>query len=62
MLNATQPGVLIAASAFQNEYLKLDAAKAVVPRLVNPQHALGHAARFRNTFLAADFTKLLSTR
>lgn len=59
-LTAAQLGPIL--DAFQNEYLKLDAAKAVVPRLVNPPHALGHAARFRNTFLAADFTKLLSTR
>jgi hypothetical protein len=45
---------------FQNEYLKLDAAKAVVPRLVDPSHALGHASKFRNSFIAADFSKLLA--
>ncbi|PZR18683.1 MAG: hypothetical protein DI536_02030 [Archangium gephyra] len=59
-LTAAQLGPIL--DSFQNEFLKLDAAKAAVPRLVNPQHAFGHASRFRNTFIAADFTKLLSTR
>ncbi|MGV3622686.1 MAG: hypothetical protein ACO1OB_17840 [Archangium sp.] len=59
-ITAAQLGPIL--DSFQNEFLKLDAAKAAVPRLVNPQHAFGHASRFRNTFIAADFTRLLSTR
>ena len=57
-VTAAQLGPML--DQFQNEYLKLDAAKAVVPRLVDPSHALGHATKFRNSFIAADYSKLLS--
>lgn len=57
-LTAQQLGPVL--DQFQNEYLKLDAAKAAVPRLVDPQHALVHAGKFRNSFIAADYSKLLA--
>ena len=57
-LTAAQLGPVL--DQFQNEFLKLDAAKAAVPRLTDPQHALGHSAKFRNTFIASDYSKLLA--
>ena len=57
-LTAAQLGPVL--DQFQNEFLKLDAAKAAVPRLTDPQHALGHSAKFRNSFIAADYSKLLA--
>ena len=57
-LTAAQLGPVL--DQFQNEFLKLDAAKAAVPRLVDPQHALVHAGKFRNSFIAADYSKLLA--
>ena len=57
-LTAQQLGPLL--DQFQNEFVKLDMAKAAVPRLVDPQHALVHSGKFRNTFIASDFSKLLS--
>lgn len=57
-LTAQQLGPLL--DAFQNELIRLDAAKAAAPRLVDPQHALVHSGKWRNSLLAADFSKLLS--
>lgn len=57
-LTAKQLGPVL--SQFNNELLKLDAAKAAAPKLVNPGAALGHATQFRNTLLAADYTNLIS--
>jgi len=57
-LSAAQLGPVL--DQFKNEYLKLDAAKAVAPRLVDPAHALGHSSKFHNSYLAADFSKLLA--
>jgi hypothetical protein len=57
-LTAQQLGPVL--DAFQNELLRLDAAKAAAPRLVNPQHALVHSGKWRNSLLAADFSKLLA--
>ncbi|MBK6685447.1 MAG: hypothetical protein IPG45_13330 [Deltaproteobacteria bacterium] len=57
-LTAKQLGPIL--SQFNNELLKLDAAKAAAPKLVNPGAALGHATQFRNTLLAADYTNLIS--
>lgn len=57
-LTAAQLGPVL--DQFQNEFLKLDAARAAVPRLVDPQHALVHAGKFRNSFIAADYSKLLA--
>ena len=57
-ITAQQLGPLL--DAFQNELIRLDAAKAAAPRLVDPQHALVHSGKWRNSLLAADFSKLLS--
>lgn len=58
-LTAAQLGPVL--DAFQNELLRLDAARAVVPTLVDRQHALVHASKWRNSLLAADFSKLLNS-
>ncbi|MDP3156968.1 MAG: DUF4476 domain-containing protein [Archangium sp.] len=57
-ITAMQLGPLL--DAFQNELLRLDAAKAAAPRLVDPQHALVHSGKWRNSLLAADFSRLLA--
>ena len=57
-ITAMQLGPLL--DVFQNELLRLDAAKAAAPRLVDPQHALVHSGKWRNGLLAADFSKLLA--
>lgn len=57
-MSAQQLGPVL--DQFRNEFLKLDAAKAIAPRLVDPAHALGHSSKFRNSFIAADFSKLLA--
>ena len=57
-LTAQQLGPVL--EQFHNDYLRLDAAKAIVPRLVDPQHALVHSTKFNNSYLAADFSRLLT--
>lgn len=57
-ITAQQLGPML--DAFQNELIRLDAAKVAAPRLVDPQHALVHSGKWRNSLLAADFSKLLS--
>ena len=57
-LTAQQLGPVL--DAFQNELIRLDAAKAAAPRLVDPQHALSLSGKWRNSLLAADFSKLLA--
>lgn len=57
-LTARQLGPIL--ETFRNELLRLDAAKAAAPRVVDPGHALGHAAQWRNSLLAADYTRLMS--
>lgn len=59
-MTAAQLGPVL--DAFQNELLRLDAARAAVPTLVDPQHALVHASKWRNSLLAADFSRLLNNR
>lgn len=57
-ITALQLGPML--DAFQNELIRLDAAKVAAPRLVDPQHALIHCGKWRNSLLAADFSKLLA--
>jgi len=57
-LTARQLGPVL--DAFQNELLRLDAAKAAVPRLVDPQHAVVHASKWRNSLLATDYSRLFA--
>lgn len=58
VLTARQLGAIL--DCFRNEILRLDAAKAAAPRVVNPQHALGHASKFQNSILAGDYTRLFN--
>lgn len=57
-MTAAQLGPVL--DSFHNELLRLDAARAVVPRLTDPQHALAHAAKWRNSLLASDYSRLLA--
>lgn len=57
-LTAKQLGPIL--DAFQNELLRLDAAKAAAPHLIDPAHALGHATKWRNSLLAADYSALMT--
>jgi hypothetical protein len=57
-VTALQLGAVL--DLFGNEMFRLDVAKMAAPRVVNPQHALGHAARFRNGFFAGEYTKLMA--
>lgn len=57
-LTAKQLGPIL--DAFQNELLRLDVAKAAAPHLIDPAHALGHATKWRNSLLAADYSALMT--
>lgn len=46
--------------SFRNELLRLDAAKAAAPRVVDRSHALGHASKWRNSLLASDYTQVMT--
>ena len=59
-LTALQLGQVL--DQFRNEFTKLDAAKVAAPRLTNPQHALGHAAKFRNSFSASDYSAIIAAQ
>jgi hypothetical protein len=47
---------------FGNELTRLEVAKAAAPRVVNPQHALGLAAKFRNSLLGRDFSLVYASQ
>lgn len=47
---------------FNNELIRLDVAKACAPKVVNPQHALGLAAKFRNTFNSQEYVKVMTAQ
>ena len=55
-INAKQLGPVL--DAFTNELLRLDAAKAALPRVTNPSAALVHASKFRNSLLADEYRGL----
>jgi len=57
-LTAAQLGMTM--DFFANEMLKLELAKRAAPHVVNPQHALGLAAKFANNMLSTAFTQLMS--
>jgi hypothetical protein len=59
-LTAAQLGVVL--DQFENELIRLDAAKAAAPHVVDPPHAYGLAAKFRNTFTAQEFTQLMASQ
>jgi hypothetical protein len=49
-------------SLFDNQFTKLDIAKSLAPRVVNPQAAYGLAQQFDNDFIGQDFIKLMSAQ
>jgi hypothetical protein len=55
-INSKQLGPIL--DTFTNELIRLDAARAAVPRVVNKTVALVHANKFRNSLLADDYRAL----
>jgi hypothetical protein len=47
---------------FDNELTRLDVAKTCAPKVVNPQHALGLAAKFQNTFNSQEYVELMTSQ
>lgn len=47
---------------FNNELTRLDVAKTCAPKVVNPQHALGLSAKFRNTFNAQEYVRVMTNQ
>lgn len=45
---------------FNNELNRLDVARHAAPRVVNPQHALGLAAKFNNSFNSQEFVQVMT--
>jgi len=56
-VTAAQLGLLL--DLFQNEITRLDVAKFLASRTVNPQHAFGHSTKFRNSILANEFVTVM---
>ena len=44
---------------FNNELTRLDMAKFAATRTVNPMHAIGLSAKFRNSILAQDYVTVM---
>jgi hypothetical protein len=57
-ITAKQLGVVF--DLFNSELTRFDVAKLAAPRTVNPQHALGLAAKWRSSIISADYTKLMA--
>ncbi|HZI11188.1 MAG TPA: DUF4476 domain-containing protein [Myxococcus sp.] len=47
---------------FENELTKLDVAKTVAPKVVNPQHALGFSSKWENELNGEDYVELMSAQ
>lgn len=47
---------------FNNELTRLDVAKTCAPKVVNPQHALGLSAKFRNTFNSQEYVRVMTNQ
>ena len=47
---------------FNNELIRLDVAKKAADHVVNPQHALALASKFRNSFTQQDFVRAMTTQ
>jgi hypothetical protein len=56
-LTAAQLGLLM--DLFNNELTRLDVAKFAATRTVNPMHAIGLSAKFRNSILANDYITVM---
>lgn len=57
-LTAAQLGPML--DLYASEMFRLDFAKMVAPRVVNPQHAIGLASKFRSPSFANKYTKLMA--
>ncbi len=47
---------------FENELTKLDVAKTVAPKVVNPQHALGFSSKWENELNGEDYVEIMSAQ
>lgn len=56
-ITAAQLGLLL--DLFVNELTRLDVAKFCATRVVNPMHAIGFSAKFRNSLLAQDYVTVM---
>ena len=56
-LTAAQLGLLM--DLFDNELTRLDVAKFAATRVVNPMHAIGLSAKFRNSILSQDYVTVM---
>jgi Domain of unknown function (DUF4476) len=59
-LTAKQLGPIL--DQFSMEYIRLDAARAAAPRVVDPARAMGHASKFAMKYIAEDYRKLFAGR
>jgi len=57
-ITAMQLGTVL--DYFPNEQVRMDVARFAAPRLMNPSHALGFAAKWKNSILARDYTTLMA--
>ncbi len=46
--------------SFESEMIRVKMAEIAAPHVVNPQHALGYAAKFRSNIMAQGYTQLMS--
>lgn len=57
-LTAAQFGPLL--DLYMSEMYRLDFAERAAPRIVNPQHAIGFASKFRSSMYANKYTKVMA--
>ena len=56
-ITAAQLGLLM--DLFVNELTRLEMAKFCATRVVNPMHAIGLSAKFRNSLLAQEYVTVM---
>ena len=59
-LTAAQLGLVL--DLFKNELTRLEVGKLAAARTVDPSHALGHAAKFRNSLLGTEYTEAMAAQ
>lgn len=57
-LTAAQLGLVL--DLFVNEITRLEVAQFAAPKVVNPSHALGHAAKWKNSISGQEYTELMA--
>lgn len=61
VLTAAQLGLVM--DAFSDHGItQLDVAKRLAPNVVNPQHAMGHATKFRNSISAEEYVEVMAAQ